>query len=76
MLTKILALLAVGFALVTIYSAYTQPSALYLRQEGQLLYWPRYGTNLSGYYRNRIWQPSPNRIEYTQFPGGGPSAAK
>jgi hypothetical protein len=76
MLTRIFAVIALVVALFTIWAAYTQRSALSLRQERQSTYWPRYGTYLSGRYYNNTWQPTPNRSSYGGFRGGGPSAGK
>ena len=76
MLSRILALAALLITLMGIWAAYTQSSALLLRQETQPLYWPRYGTLLSGRYRNQSWQATPSRSSYGGFRGGGPSAGK
>lgn len=76
MLTKLFAAAAFLIALMTIVSAFTQRSALVLRQEQQPYYWARYGTNLSGRYYGGSWQPNPLRSTYGEFRGGGPGAGK
>lgn len=76
MLTKLFAIAAILIAVITIGAAYTQTSALTLRQEQQPWYWPRHGTHLTGGYRSGVWIYSPNRSSYDSFPGGGPSFGK
>jgi hypothetical protein len=77
MLTKIFAAAAIAIALLTVIAAYSQRSALVLREESQEQYWPRRGTSLSGSYGSGgNWQPLPNRSTYGGFRGGGPSAGK
>lgn len=76
MLTKVFALIAIAIVGITLYSAYTQPSAFMLRQEQQALYWPRYRTSISGRYHRGSWQPLPSRREFDTFRGGGPSVGK
>lgn len=77
MLTKIFAAAAVAIALLTTIAAYSQRSALVLREESQDQYWPRRGTSLSGTYRSDgAWQPLPNRSAYGSFRGGGPGSGK
>lgn len=76
MLTKFLASAAIAIAIATILAAYTQRSALVLRQQNQSTYWSRRGTSLSGRYNNNIWVSSPVRSAYGTFRGGGPGAGK
>lgn len=76
MLPKFLAVSAIAVAIATILAAYTQRSALVLRQQNQSNYWSRRGTSLSGRYHNNIWVVSPVRSSYGTFRGGGPGAGK
>lgn len=76
MAIKLFAVAAFLIASLTIWAAYTQRSALQLRQETQPSYWPRHNTSLSGRYRNNIWIETPNRSAYGTFRGGGPSVGK
>lgn len=76
MLTPFLAIATLVITGVTITAGYTQTSALQLREERQSLYWPRYGTTLSGRYYGNSWQPLPTRSAYGEFRGGGPGAGK
>lgn len=76
MTSKLFALITVLIASAAIYSAYTQRSAFFLRQERQSSYWPRHRTRLSGRYRNGVWISTPSRQSYGQFRGGGPSFGK
>jgi len=76
MLPKVLIFMATAIAATTIWAGFTQRSALSLRQERQLLYWPRYRTSLSGRYYRGDWQSNPQRSSYGLFRGGGPSAGK
>lgn len=75
-MSKILTLLALTIASLTIYAGYTQRSALMLRQESQPLYWSRHGTSVSGRYSRGSWYASPDRATYGSFRGGGPGAGK
>ncbi|AFY71338.1 hypothetical protein Pse7367_3089 [Thalassoporum mexicanum PCC 7367] len=77
MLARIFGVLAIVLALVTIFAAFTQTSALVLRQNNQRMYWSRHNTRRSGIYVvGRGWQPSPLRTDYSTFRGGGPRAGK
>ncbi|MDX2217305.1 MAG: hypothetical protein SFY66_28820 [Oculatellaceae cyanobacterium bins.114] len=76
MLTKLLAAAAFFIAFSTVVFAFTQRSALVLRQEQQPHYWGRHGTELSGRYYGNSWQPSPLRSTYGAFRGGGPGTGK
>jgi hypothetical protein len=76
MLARIFGILAIVLALVTIFAAFTQTSALVLRQQQQPMYWSRYNTRRSGIYVGNVWQPNPLRTEYATFRGGGPRAGK
>ncbi len=68
----IVAFLIAGF---TIWAAYTQRSALALRQESQPMYWSRHGTVVHGYYVGGSWNPGPGRSR-SGFRGGGSSVGK
>lgn len=74
--TKIFACAALLLAVATIFLAVSQQSALQVGQDNQQLYAPRYGTRLSGYYRDDTWVRFPNRDNYGGFPGGGPGVGK
>jgi hypothetical protein len=77
MLARIFGILAIFLALLTIFAAFTQTSALVLRQKQQPMYWSRYNTRRSGIYVvGRGWEPNPLRTEYSTFRGGGPRAGK
>ncbi|MBD2461933.1 hypothetical protein H6G89_12840 [Oscillatoria sp. FACHB-1407] len=76
MVTKLLAAAAFFIALTTLVFAFSQRSALVLRQEQQPYYWARHNTYLSGRYYGNSWQPNPARSTYGAFRGGGPSAGK
>lgn len=76
MTTKLLAGFAVLIAGLTTYAAYTQRSALVLREQRQEAYWPRHNTYLSGSYSRSGWIASPTRQSYGGFRGGGPGAGK
>ncbi|PSO55808.1 MAG: hypothetical protein BRC40_05235 [Cyanobacteria bacterium QH_8_48_120] len=76
MLIRIFAIAALIIALFTIWAAYTQRSALSLRQEKQSAYWSRHGTSLSGQYQGGTWIFLPSRSSYGDFRGGGPGAGK
>ncbi|QIZ70123.1 hypothetical protein [Oxynema aestuarii] len=76
MWTKIFALFAILLAIATIGAAYTQSSALTLRQEQQS-YWPRHRTYLHGSYRSGSWNYSRDRSDYGGgFFGGGSGVGK
>ncbi|MBW4486393.1 MAG: hypothetical protein KME12_01250 [Trichocoleus desertorum ATA4-8-CV12] len=76
MMTPAFAIAAVLVTGITLTAGYTQSSSLHLREERQPMYWPRYGTSLSGRYHNRTWIPGPERTSYGEFRGGGPGAGK
>jgi hypothetical protein len=76
MVGKLIAASTAAVAALTISSAYTQRSALVLRQEQQDNYWPRYGTVASGRYSSGVWVASPDRQSYGTFRGGGPGVGK
>ncbi|HEY9762835.1 MAG TPA: hypothetical protein V6D07_09925 [Trichocoleus sp.] len=76
MLTRVFAIAALLLGGATAYGGLTQRSSLHLRQEQQPLYWPRYGTHLSGRYHNQVWLANPDRAAYGQFRGGGPGTGK
>jgi len=76
MIYPIAAITACLIAGVTLFAGCTQTSALKLRQEEQAIYWPRYNTNLSGYYYNHTWIHTPDRASYGEFVGGGPGDGK
>jgi hypothetical protein len=76
MLFKYCAIASVAIAIFAILAAYTQSSALSLREENQATYWPRHGTQLSGSYRGGGWQPSAIRSSYGSFQGGGVGSGK
>lgn len=76
MLTRGFAIAALLIGGMTIYGGLTQRSSLHLREDRQMLYWPRYSTTLGGRYRNRVWIPGPERSVYGNFRGGGPSVGK
>ena len=75
MLSKIFAIAAIAITGFAIHAAFTQRSAMVLRQENPA-YWERYGTRSAGVYRSGAWQPSPVRSSYGGFRGGGPGAGK
>ncbi|NEQ98171.1 MAG: hypothetical protein F6K30_15875 [Cyanothece sp. SIO2G6] len=76
MLTKGLATCALVIAIASIVAAYTQVSALHLRQDQQPMYWSRYNTRQSGVYRDGVWVPLPIRSRYTSFQGGASGVGK
>ncbi|GEM_PF-833020 len=78
MLTKVFAGIAVLMAIWSITDAYTQKSALILREEKQSNFSPRRGTSLSGSYGNNgTWIfYSETRSSYSNFQGGGPGSGK
>ncbi len=76
MLSKLFALAAVAIAGFAIYAAFTQRSAMVLRQEQQPHYWARHNTHSSGVYRSGVWHSNPVRSSYGAFRGGGPGAGK
>ncbi|OAB59822.1 hypothetical protein AY600_18535 [Phormidium willei BDU 130791] len=78
MLTKILAIIAIILALLTVGAAYSSRTAVTLRQENQQQrYWPRQGTYLNGSYRSGTWNYSGNRANYGGgFSGGGTGFGK
>lgn len=75
MLSRYLTIFALAIAALSLYSAYSQRSALVLRDE-QRRGGTRYGTTSSGYYRGGVWVSSPDRQTYGSFQGGGPGAGK
>lgn len=77
MLTKVFAGIAVLMALWSVTDAYTQKSALVLREQNTSNFSPRRGTSLSGSYdRNGTWIFIPSRSSYSGFQGGGPGSGK
>ncbi|USR90733.1 hypothetical protein NEA10_18215 [Phormidium yuhuli AB48] len=78
MLTKILAIVALILAIVTIGAAYSSRASITLRQEEQQeRYWPRQGTYLNGSYQGGTWNYSGSRASYGGgFFGGGTGVGK
>ncbi|NJK41384.1 MAG: hypothetical protein HC934_08575 [Acaryochloridaceae cyanobacterium SU_2_1] len=76
MLSKVFSVATLALVGYSITAAYTQRSALQLRQEQQASYWPRHRTSLSGRYRRGVWIVSPTRSSYSSFQGGSPSSGK
>jgi hypothetical protein len=76
MLLKVSAIASVAIALFAILAAYTQSSAVSLREEHQTTHWPRHGTQLSGSYYGGSWHPSALRSSYGSFQGGGVGSGK
>ena len=76
MLNKIYSFGAIIIAILAIYLALADRSALVLREEDQSNYVVRGGTRLSGVYIDNNWQPSPSRAEYSEFKGGGLGVGK
>ena len=72
MLTKIYTLSAIAIAGLTIYTAYSYPSAFVLRKENQSNYAERRGTRLSRGYR----RATSSRNAYPNFRGGGLGSGK
>ncbi|MGV2826533.1 hypothetical protein [Myxosarcina sp. GI1(2024)] len=76
MLTKIYTVMALAIAIYILHAAYTNRSALVLRQQTQPQYNPRYGTRIYGGSVGGVWQPSPTRSSYGSFRGGGSGSGK
>lgn len=76
MVTKIFTVLAYVVAAGSIVGAYSQASALHLRQTNQPLYRPRYRMTHFGSYRSGQFQPLSTRSGYGGFRGGGTSSGK
>lgn len=76
MLSKIYTVLALAIAIYILHAAYTNRSALVLRQENQPQYNPRYGTRIYGGYVGGTWRSSPSRSGYGSFRGGGSGSGK
>lgn len=76
MLTKVFAILAYVVAGASVVGAYSQASALHLRQTSQPLYRPRHRMVHFGSYRSGQFEPLSTRSAYGGFRGGGNSSGK
>ncbi|MEO0868179.1 MAG: hypothetical protein AAFY17_06970 [Cyanobacteria bacterium J06642_11] len=76
MSAKLCTILAYVVAGVAIAGAYSQASALHLRQTSQPLYMPRYNMVHFGPYRGGQFQSLSNRSAYGGFRGGGSGSGK